>query len=197
MKNVFGYVEIIKRAPDYVSPTNYRQTRWYALDKFGVVRSVQATCLFSGQSAGRQAKDKSGSGSVDKSGKIKNEYATVRGHWRVRFNPNNKQHVSYKHMRLCDEWNPNKGGSFIAGTLWIENNLPCPGQGYELHVIKSTKYSHGYFGPGGIVWRHKMDRHDQYVLDLVCEWSDKTFDDFVKQEYRRRNRENQDFRKAA
>ena len=73
-------------------------------------------------------------------------------------------------MAFFDDWNPDKGGSFVNGVIWIRQNLGLkPGPDWQMHVLKTKKYPHGFFGPGGIVWRRRMDRHDQDVLDLISE----------------------------
>jgi hypothetical protein len=129
---------------------------------------VFASDLFKGVSAGKYVKSGSDQGCI-RAGRPKKEYNTISSHWQRVFDPNNRDHRASKHMLFCDEWNPRKGGSKIVGTRWIEKNLPCPGPDYELHVIKTKKCPHGYFGPGGIEWRHKMDRHDQDLIDHIYE----------------------------
>jgi hypothetical protein len=105
------------------------------------------------------------------------EYQTVVAHFQVR-----KKRNSYRRMKFFDEWNPNKGGAFVNGMIWLLKNLPKPGPGWQLHVLKTKKHPHGFFGPSGIVWRHKMDRHDQDLLDLIHEWPKKKLREFVQKE---------------
>jgi hypothetical protein len=66
---------------------------------------------------------------------------------------------------------------------WILNNLGVkPASDWQMHVLKTKQYPHGYFGPGGIVWRHKRDRHDQASLDVISEMSNEQREQFVKAE---------------
>ena len=104
----------------------------------------------------------------------------------------NKKVKFRKNMKLYYAWDPRVNGLAVGPSAqlamrWMqENNRQKPGPGYQLHVLKTKKYPHGFFGPGGISWRHKMDRHDNDVLDLVAEWSTKKWDKFVEQENFRR-----------
>jgi len=178
LKNFFGFVEILRRGPDYVRPGAPPRLRWVALDKWGDKRLVRDSTLFKGGRRGFQAAVGSGSGSYDKSGKLYPEYASIRHHL---YGISKLSH--YKDLVFFEDWNPHKGGSIVAGVRWIRKNLgPKPGPGWQLHVLKTKKHPHGFFGPGGIVWRHKMDRHDQDLLDLIHEWPKKKLRQFVQNE---------------
>lgn len=127
-----------------------------------------------------------GKGSI-RNGNHSPEYGTLYNHWSWIFNKTKQLYPAYKNMLFFDAWNPNKGGSFAIGTQWICEHLGFkPGPKFQLHVLKTKKHPHGFFGPGGIVWRREMDRHDQDVLDLVTEWSNKKWREFVDAENRRR-----------
>jgi hypothetical protein len=192
LKNAFGFVEILTRASDYINPTSgERSTRWVVEDKFGGRRTVTANHLFSTDTAGRMAARGSGLGSYDKKNRPYPEYVAIKGHYDIIFNKRRWQYVSYKNMLFFDDWNPKKGGSIITGAHWIRKHLgPKPGRDYQLHVLKTKKHPYGFFGPGGIVWRSRMDRHDQDVLDLVAEWSDEKWRKFIETESRRRGHKN-------
>jgi hypothetical protein len=186
--NVFGYAKIIKRAPDYVNPVSGgHSTQWVVLHRDGWKKQTLANYLFNGRSAGISAPNFRGVGCTDKRGKPYPEYTTIQRHWIYIFNFKSLEHSVYKRMKFYDKWNPIKGGSIVDGCIWIRKNLgPKPGKDWQMHVIKSKKCPFGFFGPGGIIWRHKMDRHDQSAIDIICEWSNKKWIGFLKQENNRR-----------
>lgn len=114
------------------------------------------------------------------------ETATIHGHYVKHTNPKVKGHNAYKNQVWCALWDPRQGGTLEAARQWFRAYLPKPGPGYELHVLKTTQYPHGYFGPGGLKWVHKMDRHDKDLTALVSHWTDAQWEEFVKQENGRR-----------
>lgn len=177
MKNVYRFKEILRRGPN-----EGKHIRWWVLDRWNYERLISQNNLFSGYTKGLHAAPNSGLGSNNKQNQTKPEYATVRNHWKNIFDSNDSRHRSYKNIKFYDGWNPDKGGSFIAGMDWIIKNIgPKINRHYELHVIKSKKYPYGFFGPGGVVWRNKMDRHDQDLLDLIYDWSKKKRENFIKE----------------
>lgn len=155
----FGYSQkVVRLGP----PNEGKQTRWIVLDRFGEEKLVRACDLLDGTSTGKKVK-------VDSSNKNSQslEYNAVYSHYHAKYF---LKRLSYQKMEFFDEWNPEKDGSLVKGSLWIRENLgPKPGPDWELHVLKTKKYPHGFFGPGGIVWRHKRDRHDQALLDMIHE----------------------------
>lgn len=174
LKNVYGYLEVLRRGPN----SRFRCVQWVMKDKFGSERLITARNLFRGNSTGIKVLDHSGLGSRSKSGKFYPEYRAISSHY---YQFHNRPYA--RKMAFFDDWNPDKGGSLVVGTRWIRENLgPKPGTDFQLHVLKTKKYPYGYFGPGGIVWRHKMDRHDQDLLDLIHEWSPKKLHKFVQHE---------------
>jgi len=184
LKNVFGYVEILRRGPDYVQPgSGKHQVKWVVQDRLGGKRLVKAASLFNGRARGINAAKRSGLGSkMDKFGKTYPEYSTVRSHYNSQ-----KTNPSYKNMKFYDGWNPDKGGSIIEGARWLLRYRPKPDPNHQLHVLKPKKCPHGYFGPDDkdgrhIVWRSRMDRHDQDLLDLIHEWPKKKLREFVQNE---------------
>jgi hypothetical protein len=189
LENAFGYVKILHRGPDYVGPSDGPScTRWTVLDKFGCKTNVLASSLFSGNSTGSRAVRGTGAGVTNGHGKLNPEYHTLVGHHQRIFNKNHPRHSGYRNMTVFDDWNPDKGGSYRTGARWIREHLgPKPGPDWQLHVLKTKKYPHGYIGPNDkdgrhIVWRHKMDRHDQDLLDLIHEWPKKKLREFVQKE---------------
>jgi hypothetical protein len=181
LKNVFGYAEILGRGKDFIlHKTNHRSTSWLVLTKFGTQRRVRASELFNGVSRGTCAKH-----GIDKETFF--EAHSLNQHYNHIFNAKTSRHSAYKNMAFYDAWNPKKGGLRVVGALWIRKNLgPRPSEHHQLHVLKTKKHPFGFFGPGGIAWRRRMDRHDQDLLDLVAEWSNKKWKDFIKQENQRR-----------
>ncbi len=176
LKDVFGYVEILRRAPTRLGQTQ----RWVALDIFGDERIVDSQGLFRGTSSGRMTKNPNFS-------TRRPEYGTALRHILWIMNKNHR-HISYSKMRLFEEWDPRKNGltagrsASLVLRWFYKNRKMKPGPGYQLHVRKTKKYPHGLFGPGGIVWRHKMDRHDQDLLDLIHQWPKKKLREFVRNE---------------
>lgn len=181
MKDVFGFKEILRRGPDYIERKSKRHiTRWWVFNSWGGERLVWQAGLFSGNSRGLCATK--GTGTNDKKGRQRSEYKTIAGHLNNIFNLKAPHHNSYKNMSFFDGWNSKKGGSILTGMRWILENLgPKPGSNWHIHVIKSKKYPYGFFGPGGIVWRNRMDKHDQDLLDLVYDWSKKKRKNFIKE----------------
>lgn len=75
----------------------------------------------------------------------------------------------------------------MFGMKWILENLgPKPGPCWEMHVLKTSENLHGYFGPGGLQWRPKADRHDAHAVDVITEWTNTKWEIFKKQEDQRR-----------
>jgi hypothetical protein len=77
--------------------------------------------------------------------------------------PNKPYFEFYKNMIFCPEWDTAKGTpkarSVFArkAEVWMKQHLPCPGKGWDLHVEKTPEHPFGYFGPGGIRWRHETE----------------------------------------
>lgn len=181
----FGNGVVLSKAKPYVSPDGVRHTAWNFQTHWGV-SSVSAESLLSGNTKGLSAPKLSKLGVEDARGRTSPEYTSIVNHWHWIFNPKRRNHRSYKNMVFYDAWNPDKGGAWIVGLQWMRKHMPRPGLRYQLHVLKTKKYPHGFFGPGGIVWRSKMDSHDQNLLDLVFEWPNEKFERFVEQEFVRR-----------
>jgi hypothetical protein len=189
LKSISGFVEVLRRGPDYAHTPRRRSTQWIVLDKFGGQRLIRAGNLFNGSYKGEINAKNSGLGCNDKNGDNYPEYLSVVTHHRRVFNKNDRGYISYRNMKFFDAWNPGKGGSFIVGCHWIRKNLgPRPSSEHQLHVLKTKKHPNGFFGPGGIVWRHKMDRHDQDALDVIAEWPRKKQIQFYETELLRLNK---------
>ena len=185
---MYGFKEVIRRGPNWDSGSG-AQIQWWMLDKFGSKRLVRLAELLNGSCQGKSAKRGSGAGIVDKTGRYYPEYRSSAKHL---YDILCETKTSYKNMLIYSLWDPRINGSTIGQTAklimyWMrENNCANPGLGFELHVLKTRKHPYGFFGPGGIVWRHKMDRHDNDVLDLVAEWSNKKWKQFIESENCRR-----------
>ena len=183
----FSGWKVISKGPNLVYSPSSWQSRYKCRNVFGDVSLVVEGALMNGQSRGLTSRNSSGMSSINKEGKCRPEWATIKTHWLRTFGPNTKENSTYRKLSFCDDWNPLKGGNFWVGMKWIIKNLgKKPGDGWEMHVLKTKKYPHGYFGPGGIGWRHRRDIHDQLVLDVVAEMSNKEWEKFIEMENRRR-----------
>lgn len=182
LENVYGYQKILCRGEVYISRNGYKRTTWKVADRYEDIRTVIASSLFSGHSGGIKARNRSGLGSKQKNGKIKPEYHTIQSHFTRIFIRKHPDHGVYKNMIFFDDWNPRKGGSFMNGVHWMkQNGMRKPSLYHQLHVIKSKKYPHGFFGPGGIVWRWKGDRHDQDLKDAIYDMPRKNLIELQKE----------------
>ena len=120
------------------------------------------------------------------------EYITADHHYRWQHDSSQRNYKFYKNMTFHTLWDAAPGTSKAASIFarnaaqWMKEYCAKPGVGYQLHVLKTKKHPNGYFGPGGIVWRHKTDRHDQMALDILCEMPTWKLKAFVKQELQRR-----------
>ena len=162
--NTFGYKKILGRGPNYIDPQGKQQVRWKVLDKFGGIRSVLAHCLFSGNSTGKNAARKSGLGARTKDGKNRPEYATVCDHhYAIKKSYVNPAFKSYKNVPFYDGWNPDKGGTFMTGMLWIIENLEVRKPGDHLHII-DRKIG---FMPGNLVWVPRSGHKQEEMINKL------------------------------
>jgi len=159
LRNVFGFKKILKRGPDYVNTSGSLTTQWIVLDKYGYQRSVRAVLLFKKLSAGKRAPNNT----TSNNGKMYPEARTVRSHIKMILKPT-RARKNYKYMRIFRSWDPRRNGSVTAAIKWLRENMPKPNSDFQLHVLKTKKYPRGFFGPGGIVWRHKMGQTRQRSL---------------------------------
>lgn len=123
----------------------------------------------------------------DVSFKYRPETQTIWSHWYQHSSPKAAAHQRYKKQVWFGPWDQSQGGTLEAARNWFKANLPKPGPGYELHVMKSQEYPHGYFGPGWLKWVHKMDRHDKDLAALVTTWTNEQWEEFKRQEDSRRS----------
>ncbi len=186
LENVFGYVKILGKGPSRSGTSN--GTRWWVQDKFGDKRLIDAKSLFSGNSRGLAARKNSGLGFSKLS-----EYNAAFRHVKAIVDKKCRDYSLYFRMKLYKKWDPRSNGLSIGQSAqlvvqWMrETDQAKPGLSWQLHVLKTKKYPYGFFGPNGIMWRHKMDRHDQDLLDLISEFSNKKWKEFIEQENRRRD----------
>jgi hypothetical protein len=151
----FGKGVVISRSSDYVYPNGERCARWNFKNRYGQIFPARADAMIDGRNNGVRVRPGTGVGIQDKFGKMRPEYGTVRHHYALVFYSGTQQHKNYKNMIFFDDWAPCKGGSIIEGGQWIIKNLGAkPGPDWQLHVLKTRKYPHGFFGPGGIMWHH-------------------------------------------
>ena len=92
------------------------------------------------------------------------EYMTVKSHFTFIFNPNHKGHKNYKGMPFFDNWNPNKGGSWLAGMSWIIKNLGKKPKGASLHIIEQEKG----FIPGNLEWTHPKKQVASQMFKIIA-----------------------------
>ena len=165
LKNVFGYAEILRRAPNYVAPRGSEETRWWVLDKFGSKRMVGAHKLFNGNSRGRLPLTNSGLGSRDKKGKQRPEYKTVAAHYYWIVKSKEARLAAYKGMPFFDGWNPDKDGSCLNGMIWIIENLGKRPKGSSIHIIDHEKG----FVPGNLEWASKRKQNNQQMFKIIAQ----------------------------
>jgi hypothetical protein len=164
---VFGNITVGKRAPDYTNPKKGNpHVRWYIP---GRKKPSYAYSLLNGRTIGRYAEKRSGTGTHDKSGKIRPEYKSAHSHIVGIVDKKSDNYSRYKNMKLFPSWNPQlngltRGQSAQIAMRWMLENMPKPGSEYQLHVIKDAEYPYGYFAPGHIVWAPKIDVHQRKDL---------------------------------
>jgi hypothetical protein len=125
--------------------------------------------------------------------KYKPETLAIGQHYYQHISPKARSHRNYKYQEWFPFWDPKQGGSLANAREWFRNNLPKPGPGYELHVIKSLEHPYGYFGPGWLKWVHKMDRHDKDLTALATTWTNEQWEEFKRQEDNRRGLRKREF----
>ena len=91
------------------------------------------------------------------------EYTTVTGHFRFIFSKNsgNKNYVG---MPFYDNWNPNKGGSWLNEAKWIIKNLGKRPKGASLHIIEHEKG----FIPGNLEWAYPNKQSAQKMFKIIA-----------------------------
>jgi hypothetical protein len=91
--------------------------------------------------------------------------STVTHHHHWIFKSKSKRAMTnYKKMPFFDEWNPDKGGSFLAAVKWIIENLGPRPEGSTLHVIPQTMKG---FWPGNLVWAGKREQSIQQHYKII------------------------------
>jgi hypothetical protein len=71
---------------------------------------------------------------------------------------------NYEGMPFCDAWNPDKGGSFLAGGQWIRDNLVKPLGRISLHVVDPLKG----FVPGNLEWTHPVKQIREQMHKIIA-----------------------------
>ena len=92
------------------------------------------------------------------------EYMTVRGHFYYIFNPDCKSYKNYKGMPFFDEWNPEKGGSWLAGAKWILKNLGARPKGCSMHIVEHEKG----FVPGNLEWALPNKQTSRQMFRIIA-----------------------------
>ena len=91
------------------------------------------------------------------------ELASVKKHYFDIFSPNSVQQ-NYKGMPFHDEWNPNKGGSFLSGSLWIVEHLGRRPNGCSLHIVDHAKG----FVPGNLEWTGRKKQNSEQMFKIIA-----------------------------
>jgi hypothetical protein len=159
----FGNLIVGKRAPNRVgSNSKGHHPQWYIL---GRNEPILSHVLIKGRSLGKIAERYSNTGTIWALGKMKSEYSTAIDHITQIIDVRHQNHSRYKYMKMYPGWDPRingytRGQSAQLVMRWLLENMPKPGPDYQLHVIKSKDYPHGYFAPGHIEWKHKDAKID-------------------------------------
>ena len=151
-------------------PAKHGQARvWCSDDRFpsSPRRLVRLNSLRVGDIRGLHAPARSGLGCNKKGGKniTRAEYNTVVGHYHFIFSTTGRAESSYKGMPFFDDWNPNKGGSYLAGMQWILENLGEKPKGASLHIIKHETG----FVPGNLEWTHPKKQTNQQMHKIIAQ----------------------------
>lgn len=121
-------------------------TYWICKDKWGFIRRINSGCLLNGHSKGVKVLTRCGGIATSYRGAVRPEYRTVYEHHRFIFR---RQNPNYCGMPFYDQWNPDKGGSFIFGLHWILKHLgKRPSSRHSLDIIEHYKG----FVPGNLRW---------------------------------------------
>ena len=155
----FGRITVLRKCSK-----NYKNeaTHWIVIDQDGLERSVAASSLLSGTTSGKHCL----------SGLSKEpEYKSVAGHFSAILGK--RKAATYKGMVFYDGWNPKKGGSYLAGYLWILKNLgKRPGPEWSLDIIK---HEIG-FVPGNLRWALRNQQIENRQHRTLGKVSDKEFE---------------------
>lgn len=140
---VIGRMKILEHISLNKKGKRHGQSSWIVV-KDGFKSIIRGDAILRGESKGIRA-NRNGKSTTP-------EYETVKSHHNHVFK---KETRWYKNMPFYDEWNPDKGGSFYAGYLWILENLgPRPGSEWSLDIIN---HSIG-FVPGNLRWANKFQQ---------------------------------------
>ena len=90
------------------------------------------------------------------------EYKTVYKHFR---NICLKKCSNYEGMPFFDGWNPDKGGSFLIGAIWIIDNLGKRPSGTTMHIVDHAKG----FVPGNLEWTHPRRQTNQQMFRIIAQ----------------------------
>jgi hypothetical protein len=92
------------------------------------------------------------------------EWFSVMNHWHLILGNRSKNNPSYVGMPFCDEWNPKKGGSFVAGSDWIIKNLGKRPEGCSLHIVDHQKG----FVPGNLEWASLKRQNAEQMFKIIA-----------------------------
>ncbi len=95
------------------------------------------------------------------------EYYTVATHRQSIRTAYKSKNATYQDMPFCEAWDPDRGGSYIAGAKWIVENLgKRPSRDYELHIVDRRLG----FVPGNLAWVPRADhKREEMLTKLLIE----------------------------
>lgn len=93
------------------------------------------------------------------------ERNTVQQHHYAIFKSKQSGHSGYKGMIFYDGWNPEKGGSYLAGERWIIENLGKRPEGCTLHIVEHEKG----FVPDNLEWTYPRKQNAQQMYKIIAD----------------------------
>jgi hypothetical protein len=96
---------------------------------------------------------------------LKAELTSVRSHHHSIFKSLDRSCRTYKGMPFCDGWNPDKGGSFKAGSEWIITNIGKRPEGCSLHIVDHEMG----FVPDNLEWAYPQKQSAQQMFKIIAD----------------------------
>jgi hypothetical protein len=95
------------------------------------------------------------------------EYASVNTHHQSMKTSYKSKHATYRGMVFYEGWDPDKGGTYVAGAKWIIENLGRkPSRDYELHIVDRRLG----FVPGNLAWVPRSEhKREEMLTKLLIE----------------------------
>lgn len=93
------------------------------------------------------------------------EYTSIKRHHYAICISDSLKNLNYKGMPFYADWNPNAGGSFLAGYRWIIENIGPRPQGCSLHIMHHDKG----FTPGNLCWASPTKQTTEQTHRIIGE----------------------------